>query len=375
MFIGLPRMHKEAAEVRDFLPDFVSFLSHQQVDGVVIEEGYGSGMGFRIANYLRISPKVKVGTYEDCLAQDVVIVLRAPDEEVLRKISSGTVVVAMFHYTNHPRRNHILIDLGLHAVSLDSVVDDAGRRSVENIAMVGWNGMEASFRELARSYPLFEKPERPPIHVTILGSGAVAGSALYAGTRYGDHDLRSRMAAQGIRGVEVTAVDHDLTNDEEYMLGQLAMTDVLVDATRRSDPSKTVIPNEWLGSLPAHAIICDLAADAYDYSLATPVTKAIEGVPHGTLEHYLFPIDDPAYEDLAKVVQTTNRRIALSCYSWPGIHPRDSMELYGGQLEPLIEVVLDRQPEDWDISSDNHLERSLARAEVTRWHHMANLSR
>ena len=59
MIIGLPRMHKETAELRDFLPDFVASLSHHDVDGIVIEEGYGSGMGFRIDNYLRASSKVE----------------------------------------------------------------------------------------------------------------------------------------------------------------------------------------------------------------------------------------------------------------------------------------------------------------------------
>lgn len=375
MFIGLPRTHKEASEVRDFLPDFVGYLSHHDVDGVVIEEGYGSGMGFRIDNYLRTSPKVIVGTYEDCLAQDVVIVLRALDEDALRKVRRGAVLLAMFHYTTNPHRNHILLDLGLHAVSLDSIVDDRGRRLVENIGMVGWNGMEAAFRELARSYRGFEDPRRPPIQVKILGSGAVAGAALFAAARYGDQDLHSRMVARGMKGVEVTVVDYDLTNDETYMRLRLAMTDVLIDATRRPDPSKTIIPNAWLDALPAHAVICDLAADPYDFSPTPPITKAIEGIPHGTLEHYIFPIDDPAYEELAEIVETSNRRVALSCYSWPGVHPRDSMELYGGQIEPLIEVVLAKRPEDWDITSDNHLERSVARAEVTRWHHMSNLSR
>jgi alanine dehydrogenase len=375
VFIGLPRMHKESAELRDFLPDFVGYLAHHDVEGVVIEKGYGSGMGFRTENYLRSSRKVRVGNYEECLAQDVVIVLRAPDEEALRKIRPGAVLLTMFHYTNHPHRNRMLLDLGIHAVSLDSIVDDRGRRLIENISMVGWNGMEGAFRELARTYPQFDEPRRPPIHVTVLGSGAVAGAALFAATRYGDQDLHSRMVARGMRGVEVTVVDYDLTSDETYMRSRLAKTDVLVDATRRPDPYRTVIPNTWLEALPTHSVICDLAADTHDFSLVPPKTKAIEGIPHGTLEQYIFPIDDPVYEKLAEKVDATNRRMTLSCYSWPGLHPRGSMELYGGQLEPLLEVVLAKSPHDWDIASENHLERSLARAEVTRWHHMANLSR
>ena len=46
MLVGLPRMHKEPGELRDFLPGFVSYLTERGVSSVVIEEGYGSGMEF-----------------------------------------------------------------------------------------------------------------------------------------------------------------------------------------------------------------------------------------------------------------------------------------------------------------------------------------
>jgi alanine dehydrogenase len=228
---------------------------------------------------------------------------------------------------------------------------------------------------LAQIHPAFDHPERPAIRVTILGSGAVAGAALFGATRYGDQDLHSRMVARRVKGVEVTAVDFDLTNDEAYMRSRLSETDVLVDATRRPDPSKIVIPNAWLEVLPDHAVICDLTADPYDHSLDPPICKAIEGVPHGTLEHYVFRTNDPVYQPLSEFVNTSNRRVTVSCYSWPGLHPRASMAVYGSQLESILDVVLTKRPEDWDITSDKHLERSVARAEVTRWSHMANLSR
>jgi hypothetical protein len=36
-----------------------------------------------------------------------------------------------------------------------------------------------------------------------------------------------------------------------------------VDATARRDPSVALVPNAWLGLLPEHAVICDLAVDPY----------------------------------------------------------------------------------------------------------------
>lgn len=46
LLVGLPRMHKEAGERRDFLPEFVSFLSRAGFGDIVVEEGYGTGVGF-----------------------------------------------------------------------------------------------------------------------------------------------------------------------------------------------------------------------------------------------------------------------------------------------------------------------------------------
>jgi len=89
MLIGLPRMHNESAELRDFLPDFVSFLAHQGASEIVLEEGYGAGIGFSGDQYRRVSPRVKFGSYEDCLSQDLVDVLRCPESEAIEKIRPG----------------------------------------------------------------------------------------------------------------------------------------------------------------------------------------------------------------------------------------------------------------------------------------------
>lgn len=375
MIIGLPRMHKEAGELRDFLPDFVSYLARTEVGGVVIEEGYGTGMGFRTQDYLRRSPKIKVGSVDDCLAQDLVIVVRAPAPEALEKLRRGALLLSMLHYATQPRRNALLIDLGIRAVSLDSVVDDRGRRLVENMTAVGWNAMETAFAELRRRYVAFEDPERPPLRATILGSGSVAGAAAFAAARYGDQDLRARMVAKGVPGVEIRMIDHDLTSRETYLLGVLKETDVLIDATRRPDPTRTVVPNRLIAAMPQHAVIADLSADPYDFDVDPPIVKAIEGVPQGDLDHYVFHPDDRAYEDLVGLVDISHRRVAASCYSWPGIHPLSCMELYGAQIEPLLHVLLNRAPGTWDVDSDDHLERSLARAEIERWMHTSTYSR
>lgn len=365
--IGFPLMHLEAGERRAFLPSLMSAMDTAGAQVIVIEEGYGTGVGTDEAAYLAASPKVKVGSYEDCLAQDVVVQVRCPREQWLRSLRPETILVAMLHFPTRPGRVAMLSESGIHAVSLDSIVDDLGNRLVENMKAVGWNGMRSAFRELRAVNRRFESPARRPLRVTILGAGSVAAHAVRAATRYGDEDLHRHLAAHNVVGVEVTVVDYDVTWNETWMLSRLESTDLLVDATARPDPRRPVIPNEWLEALPQHAVILDLAADPYDFETIPPCVKGIEGVPSGTLDQFVFHPDDPAYDRMDPRIDTTHRRIALSCYAWPGVDPRACMNVYSSQVEPVLRLILQRPMEEWDVEHGEFYERAVARGELSRW--------
>jgi alanine dehydrogenase len=365
--IGLPRMHKEAGERRDFLPRLVAFLHHAGVREIVVEEGYGSGIGVELQAYLDASPRCRVGTFVECLAQDVVVVVRYPGADTLRRLRPGTFLVSMLHLPTRPERVELLTELGIHGVSMDGVTDDLGRRLVQNVESVGWNGVREAFKEIQKVNPRFSHPSRRPLRVTCLGAGAVGAHAIRAATRYGDPQLREEMVAARVPGVEVTVVDFDLTWHENYMLTRLEQTDLLIDATQREDPTRVIVPNTWVAALPQDAMILDLSVDPYDLSVDPPKMKGIEGIPEGNLDQYVFQPDDPAYEHLPAKVRSKNRRVALACYSWPGLTPRDCMEVYGGQIEPVLRVILEKPIDEWDAVDGSYYERAVARAEVSRW--------
>jgi alanine dehydrogenase len=365
--VGLPRMHKEAGERRDFLPPLVGFLDRLGAAGIVVEEGYGSGISLEPDAYLAASSRARVGTYEECLDQDVVVVVRYPGRETVRRLKPGTILVSMLHYQTRPERVELLTELGIRGVSLDGVTDDRGTRLVQNVEAVGWNGVREAFREIAKIHPRFAHPSRRPLRVTCLGAGAVGAHAIRAATRYGDPRLREEMAAARVPGVEVTVADFDLTWHENYMLTRLEQTDLLIDATQREDATRVIVPNDWVAALPQEAVILDLSVDPYDFSVDPPKTKGIEGIPEGNLDRFVFHPDDPAYDRLPAGVRTRNRRVALACYSWPGLRPRECMEVYGGQVEPVMRVILERPIDSWDPQLGSYYERAVARAEVSRW--------
>jgi alanine dehydrogenase len=366
--LGLPRMHKEAGERRDFLPPFVADLRKFGA-AIVLEHGYGSGMGFTEADYLRVAPTAKFAALEEAYQQDYVLVLRYPTDDEIRLMRSGACLISMFHYPTRPQRVALFRALGLEAISLDSMKDETGRRLIENLRAVAWNGTETAFQALRRVYPSsgFDHPERPPIRVTLLGAGAVGSHVVQAAARYGNDEMRQQMIATNVRGVQTTVIDYDLTGRLEVMRDILAQTDILVDATQRPDPTKPVIPNDWIAYLPAHAVILDLSVDPYDCSVDPPYLKGIEGIPQGDLDQYIFAPDDAVYGRLPNCVNTQHRRHVVSCYSWPGIYPQQCMQVYGDQLRPILRTLIEKKGIANINPKGRFFERAIARVQLSRW--------
>lgn len=364
---GLPRMHKEAGERRDFLPELAKEIAELGVD-VFVESGIGSGMGFSDEDYSRVSPRVKVVSHEEAYRQDVVLVLRCPELDEFPKLKRGATLISMIHFPTRPNRIQRLNELGIEAISLDSIADDDGKRLVENMRAVGWNGVEAAFEALEKTYPQFYDPNRAPIRVAVMGSGLVGKHAVEAATKYGNREKARDLDARGLAGVEVTVLGRNLTARWRYMRERLMQTDILVDATQRADSTKPLICNEWLGWLPQHAVVCDLVVDPYILDANPPTVRSLEGIPRGNLDQYIFRADDPNWDKtVPKQVDSQNRRTVASCYSWPGVHPEECMKLYGHQLAPMLHTLFTRGGMENIRPKGEFFERALFRASLRAW--------
>lgn len=367
--IGFPRMHLEAGERRDFLPPLISdLLAHGA--HVVLEHAYGSGMGLAETNYPIKHPNFKFASHEETYQQDIVLVLRYPGDDLLRLMRPGSCLISMLHYPTRPVRVNFLRSLGIEAISLDSIKDDLGKRLVENLRAVAWNGIDVAFQTLREHYPSpgIEDPNRYPIKVTVMGAGAVGGYAIQAAVRYGNEEYWKYLASKGVTGVQVAVVEYDLTNHIEVMTQILKYTDILVDATQRPDPRIPVIPNEWIALMRPHAVLLDLSVDPYDGSPENIRSiKGIEGIPQGNLDQYVFAPQDPAYDAIPSWVNVTQRRYAVSCYSWPGIKPKECMEIYGLQLKPILNTILSSGGVKNVKSNGNFFHRAISRAKLSQW--------
>lgn len=364
--VGFPCARHEPGEVREFLPSLFEFLRQFSPERVVLEEGYGRRLGLEPATFQAALPQVTFGSRAEAFAQELVVTLRAPSLDELRSVKRGSALLAMLHFPTRPERVELFAESGAVGVAMDQIVDDLGRRLVENLEAVGNNGVRVAMQVLDRTWPLFGSPERGPLRVTILGAGMVGAHAMRAAARYGDNALRARLREKKVPGVAVTVLDVELSSDAAYLEETLRNSDLLIDSTQRKDASHCVVTNGQLAMLPAHAVIVDLSVDPYDFTHFPPSVRGIEGIPQGNLDQYVFAPDDPAWDRLDVRAPHAVRRTVVSCYSWPGIQPMECMTVYGKQLEPVLRALMEKGTA-LSTSGGTWGERATARAFHTNW--------
>lgn len=369
--LGLGVIHAEKGEVRAFLPKFVHKMA-QVFERVILETGYGQAMGVSAEDYTK-PENVHFASASTTYDQDVVLVLRYPENKFLKMMRPGACLVSMCHFPTRPERVNFLKSQDLCALSLDSIVDDNGQRLVENLRSVAWNGCEVAFNLIHKLLPEpgLADPNRAPINITLLGSGGVGIHAVQAAIRYGDPELWQYYARSGIPGNIITVIDYDLTRHKNEVRSILKTTHLLIDATQRRNPSEIIIPNEFLILMPQNAVILDLSVDPYDFRHKPYEVKGIEGIPQGNLDQYIFSPDDPAWDNVPDSLSTTYRRWVVSCYSWPGIHPKSCMQRYGNQISPLLRRIVTAGGVGKINPNGRYHERAITRGLLRHWEKMS----
>jgi len=358
--LGLPNLHGIKGEIRAFLPSFIEKLRSYDVD-IVLEEGYGEEMSISKEAYLRANKHLHFASHDEVYRQDLVIVLKAPYMDQLEFMKNGAGLISMLHYDSRPKLVDKLRQKGIISYSMDSIVDDQHARMVVTYELTALGGVKTAFKEMSRHKKDFFSKDRGPIRVTIIGMGNLGIQAGRASMILGDRELLKRLRKEDIPGVMVQYLGRDVTKYIHLLVELFKDTDLLIDATSRVDFSKYIVPNELIGMMKKDAVILDLTADPYDVSVEPMQVKAIEGLPTGTLDKFVFETDAEEYNRIPRQVSTKNRRLTISNNGWPGVLPVESMKIYEEQLLPFLHVLLTKGHQI-SLQSDNPYERALFRS-------------
>ncbi len=356
--LAFPRMHEEETERRDFLPSLFRKIRKITDARIFLEKGYGSKMGIPEIEYLEANPNLFFVQHEEIFDKQSVIVVRAPKREMLNRMKPGTVLISMLHYNTRPQLVKLLKERDINCFSMDDIVDDWGNRIFVNYPGTSGPAIRVAFKELEKKMPGFYSEDRRPIYATILGMGKVAQAAAKALEICSDNAFGNTKTP----GVIVRMLPKTITGQPDIMKTLLADSDILVDCTKRTDPSIIILPNHLLCSLPPYSVIVDITSDPYNSKTLPPQVKAIEGIAYGTLDKYVIEENDPYYETLTGLVDTTCRRTVVTCNAWPAFDPVECMKLYEEQLLPLLKVILEKGSTGIDPESHDMYERALARS-------------
>jgi alanine dehydrogenase len=84
----------------------------------------------------------------------------------------------------------------------------------------------------------------------------------------------------------------------------------------------------------------------------------------GNLDKPVIYADDEIYNTIPPVVNTKNKRTVVSCNAWPGIKPKECMELYGKQLLPFLKCIFKNNFDSLNEDSDDYFKRALYRGTI-----------
>lgn len=259
--IGFPISHKENELRRAILPENIARLRHPEM--VIIEEGYGSPLGYTDEDYLQAG--AKIASHEEVLKCEVICDAKIGDGDYLPSLRNQTVF-GWLHAVRNREIADALIEGKLTAYAWEDMFENGIHTFHRNNYIAG----EAAVLHASMIHGILLHGAR----VAVIGRG---------NTGRGATDVLKAMGAD---------VDVYGREDEATLRSRLGEYDVVVNAvlwdTRRTDH---IINIEDLDRMKRRALIVDISCDkagAIESSVPTTIaepTYLCRGIRHYVVDH------------------------------------------------------------------------------------------
>jgi len=270
------------------VPETVPRLTQAGLE-VLIEEGAGDGAWYPDSTYLAAGATI-ADTADLYATADVILTVTRPDDEAVKKLRSGQVVVGMLAPLIDPQFAEALAERGVTAVSLDGLPRTLSRAqgmdaltSQANVA--GYKAVLVAAEAYGRFFPLLitAAGTARPARVLVLGTGVAGLQAIGTARRLGAvvsaydvrPETRSEAESVGATFIELSTIGpasgdggyaRELTEDErlaqqQELAGHIARHDVVITTAQvpgRRPP--LLVTEDALKAMPAGSVIVDMGA-------------------------------------------------------------------------------------------------------------------
>lgn len=171
--IGFLISRKEHEKRRVILPEDIVRLDRP--DLVMVEEGYGNVLSIKDDQYREAG--CQVGSFEDCLNQDIICDPKIGDEEYLEDIDQDKILFGWFHAAQNRPLTDLLLEKNAKAYAWEDMYEDGRHIFWENNMLAGY--ASCIHAALVNGQVLYGKK------VAILGRGNTGLGALKAVVQLG----------------------------------------------------------------------------------------------------------------------------------------------------------------------------------------------
>jgi NAD(P) transhydrogenase subunit alpha len=287
MQIGVPKETAAGEHRVALVPEVVGKLKGKGTE-VVVQSGAGSGALLPDDAYAQAGARMTDEAAE-VWSSDVVLKIAPPDEDEVRALGSGSILIGFLAPFSSPATTRALADAGATALAMEAIPRISRAQSMDALSsqsnVAGYRAALLGAEEMGRFYPMLMTAAGtiPPAKVLVLGVGVAGLQALATAKRLGarttGYDVRPEVAEQvhslgaqwldlGVEASGEGGYARELTAEERERQQQ-ALTEaikgfdvVITTALVPGRPAPRLVTAEAVEGMKPGSVVVDLAGEA-----------------------------------------------------------------------------------------------------------------